>query len=248
VETSASRFVDLVGAYNFRDLGGLPTIAGRPTRRGAIFRSDALHHLEPSGVDRLLELGVRTVVDLRSSVEVDRTGRGLLGREKLAWLHAPLTTASGAGNVLPPALAAGDLGAHYRDSLDERTEMLARVIEHLSDAANLPAVFHCTAGKDRTGVVAALVLSLVGVGADAIVEDYALTEDRMALIMERLRLTGDFPETTETVMVGLARAEATSMRTFLDALERGYGGARGWARGAGISDATIASLRRLLVG
>jgi protein tyrosine/serine phosphatase len=149
--------------------------------------------------------------------------------------------------VLPPALAEGDLGRHYVNSLVERTETLAEVIEHLASRDNLPAVFHCTAGKDRTGMVAALVLSLVGVPDDVIVHDYTLTDDRMALVMERIRASGDFPEPVTPLLERVGRAEAASMETFLAAVRETHGDAQGWARDAGLSDDTLASLHAVLV-
>jgi protein-tyrosine phosphatase len=248
VTAHEARFVHLDGAHNFRDLGGLPTIDGGETRSGVIFRSDALHHLEPTDVERLLELGMRTVIDLRSSVELERTGRGPLAATPVGWVHAPLSHGA-AGAPLPPALAEGDLGRHYVESLAERTKTLAQVIAHLATPEHVPAVFHCTAGKDRTGMVAALVLSLVGVPDDVIVEDYTLTDERMVLVMERIRASGDFPEPVAPVAARVARAEAASMVTFLDALRRTYGGAVGWARSAGmfsgLSAASTTSSRSL---
>jgi protein-tyrosine phosphatase len=247
VITHDERFVDLEGAHNFRDLGGLPTRDGGTTRFGMMFRSDALHHLLPGDVERLLDLGMRTVIDLRSSVELERTGRGPLEATAIDWLHAPLSHGDGSPQALPPALAEGDLGRHYVESLAERTETLTRVITHLASPDHLPAVFHCTAGKDRTGMVAALVLSLVGVDDTVIVDDYTLTDDRMALVMERIRSSGDFPEPLAPVAARVARAEASSMRTFLDALERAHGGAAGWASTAGLGDDVVASLRAAVV-
>ena len=96
-------------------------------------------------------------------------------------------------------------------------------------------------------MVAALVLSLVGVHDDVIVEDYTLTDDRMHLVMERIRASGDYPEPLAPVAASIARAEAHSMETFLAALARSHGGAEGWARTAGIDDATLESLRAVLV-
>lgn len=242
------RFVPLDGAFNFRDLGGLPTVDGGVTRAGVMFRSDALHHLVPSDVDRLTELGVRTVIDLRSTVEVDRSGRGPLEETDMQWIHAPLSHGDTAtGRVLPPALAEGDLGRHYVDSLAERTDMLADVIERLATSDNLPAVFHCTAGKDRTGMVAALVLSLVAVPDEVIVHDYTLTDARMHLVMERIRASGEFPEPVTPMAERVGRAEAASMETFLAAVRATHGDVDGWARGAGLSDGVLASLRAVLV-
>lgn len=246
--THEHRFVALDGAFNFRDLGGLPTLDGGATRPGVMFRSDALHHLVPGDVDRLTELGMRTIIDLRSAVELDRTGRGPLEDTDMQWLHAPLSHGdAAAGRVLPPALAEGDLGRHYVESLAERTETLAEVIAHLASPENLPAVFHCTAGKDRTGMVAALVLSLVGVSDDVIVHDYTLTDDRMVLVMERIRASGDFPEPVTPMLERVGRAEAASMETFLGAVRATHGDAQGWARDAGLSDDTLASLHAVLV-
>jgi protein tyrosine/serine phosphatase len=248
VTTHEHRFVALDGAFNFRDLGGLPTRSGGTTRTGVMFRSDALHHLVPGDVDTLTDLGMRTIVDLRSAVELERSGRGPLGDTDMGFLHAPLSHGdAAAGRALPPALAEGDLGRHYVDSLAERTETLAAVIEHLATRDNLPAVFHCTAGKDRTGMVAALVLSLVGVPDDVIVHDYTLTDDRMALVMERIRATNPFPDDAPPLPEGVGRAEAASMEKFLDAIHETHGDAAGWARDAGLGDDVLASLHEVLV-
>jgi protein-tyrosine phosphatase len=242
------RFVPLDGAFNFRDLGGLQTHDGGMTRTGVMFRSDALHHLVASDVDHLTELGMRTIIDLRSAVELDRTGRGPLEDTDMQWFHAPLSHGDAAsGRVLPPALAEGNLGRHYVDSLAERTDTLAEVITHLATRENLPAVFHCTAGKDRTGMVAALVLALVGVPDDVIVHDYTLTDDRMGLVMERIRTSGDFPEPVTPMLARVGRAEAASKETFLAAVRSTHGDAAGWARDAGISDTTVSCLHELLV-
>ena len=96
----------------------------------------------------------------------------------MQWLHAPLSHGdAAAGRVLPQALQDGDLGRHYVTSLAERTETLATVIEHLASSDNLPAVFHCTAGKDRTGFASALLLTLLGVQWDDVMADYLRTND-----------------------------------------------------------------------
>ena len=243
-----NRFVELEGAFNFRDLGGLPTSDGATTRPGVMFRSDALHHLTPAAVDQLVDLGIRTIIDLRSAVELERSGRGPLESTRIGWLHAPLTHGdAAAGNALPPALAEGDLGRHYVESLPARSETLAQVITHLADRDNLPAVFHCTAGKDRTGMVAALVLSLVGVPDDVIVHDYTLTDARMHLVMERIRASNVLPEATTPMLASVGRAEAASMQKFLAALHADYGSAPGWARAAGVSATTLTSLHEVLV-
>jgi len=241
------RFVELAGALNFRDLGGLRTADCGTTRSGMMFRSDALHHLEPAGVEQLLALGIRTIIDLRSEAEVERSGRGPLEATSIAWHHAPLTHGDVAGGAVPSLLDDADLGRHYVDTLPVRTPTLARVISHLGDPDTLPAIFHCTAGKDRTGVVAALVLSLVGVPDEVIVDDYTLTDSRMPLINARIRETQALPPEIIPILERVGRAEAASMEAFLSVLQADYGGAQGWARAAGISQDTLASLRAALV-
>jgi hypothetical protein len=245
--THDHRFVALEGAHNFRDLGGLSTRDGGTTRTGLMYRSDALHHLAPADVTRLGDLGVRTVVDLRSSAELEHTGRGPLASTTIDFVHAPLSHSDGGVHVLPPSLLDGDLGRHYVESLADRTETLATVIRCLADDALLPAVFHCSAGKDRTGMVAALVLSLVGVDDAVIVEDYALTDDRMALVMEQIRKSGGVTQPPPELAASVARAEASSMETFLRGLADRYDGAEGWARAAGLEEEMLASLRAVLV-
>ena len=163
---------------------------------------------------------MRTIVDLRSSAELEHTGRGPLERTDIAFVHAPLSHSQNGVYVLPPSLADGDLGAHYVASLVDRTETLAEVIALLATAEHLPAVFHCTAGKDRTGMVAALVLSLVGVADDVIVEDYALTDDRMELVMEAIRASGGVTQLPPEIAARVARAEASSMERFLAGTRR----------------------------
>ena len=96
-------------------------------------------------------------------------------------------------------------------------------------------------------MVAALVLSLVGVDDEVIVEDYTLTDERMVLVMERIRAEGDFPEPLAPVAASVARAEASSMETFLAALARSHGGAHGWARATGLGDDVLDALREVLV-
>jgi protein tyrosine/serine phosphatase len=246
-DVHASRFVEFAGAYNFRDLGGLPANGGGRIRRGVLFRSDALHALDRSDVGRLRELGVVTVVDLRSEYEVAATGRGLLADESIGWFHAPLSNVGAPDYQPSAALASGDLGRHYLDTLDERSRMLARAFMHLATADHLPAVFHCTVGKDRTGVLAALVLGCVGVPARVIVEDYALTDDRMAPLLARLRGDAAAPADIRALGPSPMRAEARSMEQFLAGLDAKYGGPGGWARAAGIDGEVVENLRVVLV-
>jgi protein-tyrosine phosphatase len=245
VSDDPTRFVTLDGVHNFRDLGGLPTVAGGTTRSGRLFRSDSLHCVPEAGIGQLRDLGVVSVIDLRSHSEVEGVGRGLVG-EPLRWHHVPVGSFR-PGEAVPASLIAGDLGDHYLEIVQQSTAELVGLMRLLAAGTDLPAVVHCTAGKDRTGVVVALVLDLVGVEPEAIVEDYALTDARMELVMARIRGEGFHAKRLDAAHVAIERADAAFMRTFLELLDEHHDGARGWARAAGLDDDVLDRLTELLV-
>jgi protein-tyrosine phosphatase len=176
------RRIPLTACFNFRDLGGLETTDGRRVRSGVLFRADALHRLTPEDLDVLRGLGLRTVIDLRTPDELDRYGSiPLADHDEIVHHHLPMVDELRTDDAVP------DLDA---PSAAARGEMYLRLVEHgggavvealrlLAADAALPAVFHCTAGKDRTGVLAALVLGQLGVPDAAIADDYALTEEAL---------------------------------------------------------------------
>ena len=186
------RLVPLAGASNFRDLGGYPTTHGGATRWGRLFRSDTLHELTQDDLTVLRDLGLASIVDLRTAAELDRTGRGLLGAEPVSYLHLSVIDEDGGESRGIPAPADDDLANRYLWYLEIGRDALVQALTMVGDASSYPLVFHCAAGKDRTGVLAALVLEIVGVEREVIMEDYVLTASRMELILTRLlRSDGD---------------------------------------------------------
>jgi protein-tyrosine phosphatase len=241
--TVANRLLPLVGAHNFRDLGGYPAADGRSLRWGQLFRSDALHELTGSDVELLREVGLANVVDLRTLTEVSRTGRGPLEAEPIAWTHLSMTEVEGGESRAAPVGSEEDLAERYLWYLDIGRESAVRVLRLVADSRNLPLVFHCAAGKDRTGVVAALLLDLLGVQRDVIVEDYALTAARMDRIMARLRRDPVVGERIDQLPAHLFTVEAETMARFLDLLQERHGGSHEWALRAGVPAAELAALR-----
>jgi hypothetical protein len=257
----------LAGAYNFRDLGGYATADGRATRWGRLFRSDTLHELTPGDVELLAELGLVTILDLRTTVELEATGRGPLGATSIEYHHLSVLPEAGSGSggsggsaggavadgeadgetVAAPAPAGDDLAERYLWYLDGGRAALARAITVLAEPDRLPAVFHCAAGKDRTGVLAALVLDLVGVGREVIVADYVLTAERMPLIMERYAKDPAFAGRLARTPASRFAVVADTMERFLEGLDLRFGGARGWALDAGVPATTLDRLVGLLV-
>jgi protein-tyrosine phosphatase len=162
------RRIALPGTLNLRDLGGYPAAGGGTVRWRTLLRSDALHRLDDAGRAALAGLGLRTVIDLRTDEEV-RAAPSALGRTGARTFHVPMFSAAAIGR-LPPELA-----AVYRYMIDDCGAAIAGAVGRLCAAGALPGLIHCTAGKDRTGLVAALVLEVIGVPDEFIAADYAMS-------------------------------------------------------------------------
>ncbi len=185
---SSGRHVDLAGAHNVRDLGGYRIADGRVIRHGRLFRSDGLANLTDDDLDVIDALGIRTVIDLRSAAELTQRGRFPLERYPVAFHHLPIVDATWMETGVPdfPDTADGAVDFlvwAYHDMLVTGADRFALAINLLASPEATPALFHCAAGKDRTGILAALVLGGLGVDDDVIAADYALT----AIGMQRMR-------------------------------------------------------------
>lgn len=243
---SGPRLLPLAGAFNFRDLGGYPTREGGTTRWGQIFRSDTLHELTDGDLELLRNLGLSLTIDLRSAAEVQLTGRGLMGAEPIAYLHLSVLQDVPSTNEGPSSLASLDLSDLYLRWLDTGRPALVQALKAMGSPSNYPLVFHCAAGKDRTGVLAALVLAVLGVERHVIVEDYVLTASRLHLIRSRQRQNH---ETAKRMAEApqLFDVEAATMERFLDGLYERYGGAGEWARAAGVPAKALNTMCERLV-
>ena len=237
------RRVAVEGCHNFRDLGGYPADGGR-VRWRRLFRADGLHALTPGGVATLRDaIGLGDIIDLRSTAELELDGRGLLAETAIRFHHLPLFDGD-RGRRAPPIGA--NLADLYFGMLDVAREPLARVVTTLA-RTDAPAVFHCAAGKDRTGVVSALLLSLLGVRDEIIVADYAATRESLDAIVERLMASDGYRGMFEELPPDTLHADPETMESLLERVRERFGSMLGYARGIGISDADVARLRALLV-
>ena len=239
------RQIAFEGCLNFRDLGGYPTADGRRVRWRRIYRSDALHLLTPADVARLRdELALSTVVDLRSSAELRSEGRGRLAGEPIAFEHVPLFD----GEVIRADSRAAELTLADRYALlaEFAKDRIARVITVLADAPG-PAVYHCAAGKDRTGVVSAVLLGILGVRDEVIVVDYAATQASLEAIVERLMSAEGYQTMLAALPPDTLHAEPETMLAFLAHVRERYGSMAAYARAAGVGDATLARLAATLL-
>ncbi len=225
-------WIDLEGCFNFRDLGGYLTTGGRRFRRGLVFRSDGLQHLTAADLEKLRdEIGLGIVIDLRSNQEAEEAGRG--GIAEQATIHPmPLFPEAAGGRVdfeMP-----SNMGELYYLMLTAAREPIAEVVRLLSDAED-PAVFHCAAGKDRTGVISALLLSLLGVPDETIVLDYAFSRQNIDQINARLDSSETYQRFMNDLPEGASDADPACMKIFLARLREEFGSAVGWAEEVGIA-------------
>lgn len=240
-----TRLIALEGASNFRDLGGYPAAGGLQVRWRRLFRSDTLHRLTAPDVQRLRdELGLRTVIDLRSTAELRADGRGLLEAHPVRFHHVPLF--DGAPVEARAQTAGLALAERYVLLAEFARPAIGRVLSLLAEAP-APMVVHCAAGKDRTGVLAAIVLTLLGVAEEAIVADYTATRERLDDVLERLRESAGYRAMLEALPADTLHAEPDTMRTFLARLRAAWGDATAYARAAGVEPTTLARLRARLL-
>jgi hypothetical protein len=249
------RWFNLSGCDNVRDLGGLPTLDGSSTRRGVFLRADSLQALTADDVVALREtFGLRTIVDLRAKEEAAREGRGPLAHEPVDYHNLSFLPGEW---VMPDDprfptivkdLDSADRIEHYLDYLRLAGDSVARALHLLAQPTTGPALFHCAAGKDRTGVLAALVLSLVGVHPDAIVADYAQTNERIALVNARLAGRPSYNRSVDPRTLAQLACRPEVMQGFLAGIDAGWGGSAVWARRAGLAEEDLRSLRQVLVG
>jgi protein-tyrosine phosphatase len=244
---SRTRHITLVGAHNFRDLGGYPAGDSR-TRWGRLYRSDALHDLTEGDVATVRHLGLRSIVDLRTAGEAARTGRGRIADEPLAYLAVSVSQDAQGERV--PDGSVGDDGAlatRYIAYLDTGGAAFLRALRYMADVDHLPMVFHCFFGKDRSGVLAALVLDCLGVDRDTIVADYALSAAGMPSLLASLARDPVYRDTIDRTPPARLAASSATMESFLRWLDEHHGGAAAWARQAGMEPAELTTLRRLLL-
>ena len=237
-----SRWLPMEGCVNFRDLGGYRNRQGQTVRWRRLFRSDALQDLTPADATYAIEqLNIRLVVDLRNSDEAERDGKGPLPELGTEYRHFPFLEERG----FPP-FTGGDvverLLATYQWLIHNSGPRVAQAVNAIGEAEG-GVVFHCSAGKDRTGLLAALVLEVLGVDLETIAADYILTNEAVEGILRRIKAMQ--PDASPTAQ-SLA-AQPAAFQGFQDTLHREYGGAEAYLRKHGVSREAVERLRRSLL-
>ncbi|AXO33628.1 hypothetical protein MicB006_1330 [Micromonospora sp. B006] len=231
--------------FNFREVGGYAAGDGRTVRRGRLYRSDSLHRIDETDRAAFTALGIRTVIDLRRPTEVERDGR-VPAYDGLTYRHIHPEHADWGANRFDPSgvSLARYLADRYADLARTGTAGLAEAVGLIADSANAPVVVHCVAGKDRTGIVCALTLAVLGVPDEDVVADYALSSAASQRFAEWVRAT--LPDAEEPPPPFLA-SPAEAMELFLAELRAGYGSVEGYLTHAGVTEAQLESLRTHLL-
>jgi len=223
-----------------RDIGGYETIKGEIVQRGRLFRADGLHLLSLRDQELILGLGVRTIIDLRFSDETAAKKDVFADRQEVDYYNISLVNP--ATTKLRDIRSLGDM---YKILLDNSGPLLAEVLSRIAETKD-GLLFHCSAGKDRTGVVAALLLDLAGVPQETIISDYAETETNLSPIIDELLKDCPVDMSIEEYRAFMGSAPE-NMEIMLDHLYSVYGGAEQYLIANGLRSDEIESLRRKLL-
>lgn len=242
--TALDRHIPLEGAVNFRDLGGYGAAGGRTTRWRTLFRADGLSRLTHADRAVIRQLGVATVVDLRSTDELTR-GRFPVEEIPVGFHHLPLLD-----QVPDPQrfeMTPGMLGAQYLDIARDAAAQIGRVLSIVAERRAHPVIVHCTAGKDRTGVLVAVLMALLGVDDETIVHDYMLSAGAMVAL--RQRLIERYPQGREVIERAeeLFSASPANIAGLLATLRQEHGSIERYAEAAGAGPSVVAALRDVLL-
>ena len=241
------RDIRFEAVFNFRDLGGYWTRGGQTVAWRRLFRSSELHHMTSYDMIQLKgEIRLRSVIDLRNSRQlVPFSPLNEVGAE---YYNIPLIDGvNDKENIYQDFLNMGEIYSYYV-SHEKFGRRVVEALEIIAEPDNLPLVFHCSAGKDRTGILTAIVLGILGVTEEDIIEDYALTAPYMKELINRWNSDPKAPEDLRSVPEYLLEASPESMTFFLSTLKREYGSVRGYVEAHGGEVSLIHRLEMALLG
>jgi hypothetical protein len=247
---------DFEGSFNFRDLGGWRTDDGASVRWGRLFRADSVNLMTDADVLRARDqLRIRTVVDLRNDEEIAVGGIGTLAAAAVRH-HAPLSSrrglnpidaATAAANITIADRSPDTMAAGYLLTLERSADLIVDVIDRFAANEALPGVFFCAAGKDRTGVMSAVILGALGVRDEDIIEDYVLTADSIEAIIGRFASVPGSPDMYRDHPATHFAPYALTMEHVIDGVKERWGSFADYLIDHGLPRAALDSVTKSLL-
>ena len=244
------RRLPLEGLVNARDLGGLPTKDGKMTRYGAAVRSEAPRSITEKDIEALKAYGIKTVIDLRGAEEIERHPSLLCGDESIDYHCCPAFDESVAfaarGKI--PFTENFDMAAKYIEMAERRKSWVCNVMTVIAGSEG-GVLFNCAMGKDRTGIIAALLLGHAGAYEVDIVADYSVSDQYLAPVYERIfeSMRRDMSEREIEKYLPFFLTPPDNMRRLLKHLKDTYGGVTEYLRGCGLGEDTLSRLRAHMI-
>ena len=220
----SERHYSFEGCFNFRDIGGYLNQDGRRIKKGLYFRAGRQDRMTNKDLAQLSDLNISTQIDLRKQEEVLDQGRGPLEDMGAKYINISVIPEGGSEKLNKLVGDTGISGKRYLGYLEFGPTSWLRLFGILADEENLPVLLHCTAGKDRTGVSTAFLLSVLGVSRDIIEADYLLTNLDTERQADFIESTVGYPEGyNREKMISIAGVPKDAMKDFLDGVESKWG-------------------------
>ena len=244
IEDYAERHYTFEGCFNFRDIGGYKNKEGRRVKKGLYFRTGRQDRMTQKDLIQLKDLKIKTQIDLRKSEEILDQGKGPLESMGANYVNIPIIPEGGSERLSKLVGDTGISGKRYLGYLEFGPQSWLEIFDILSKPNNLPVVLHCTAGKDRTGVSTAFLLSILNVSRDLIEEDYKLTNLDTQRQADFIENTVGLPEGfSRDDMIMAAGVPEDAMKVFLDGVESRWGSVLGYLEEIGITKDQMEAIR-----
>ena len=236
------RDIVLEGMVNVRDLGGFRTATGQTTRYNVFLRGDAPYRISDGARQRIVDAGLRTVIDMRYAHELAQRPNRFAGFPSVDFRHIPLYVETSYMGMIRQFR---DLGGWYCTIIDQGNKPIFDILEVLARAEG-SCLLHCYIGKDRTGIISALLLNVVGVSTEDIIEDYLLSQKKLQAIHAEIQSVRPF-FVPKAQFESLIAAKREYITTLMAHISNTYTNAEGYMHAIGVTDETIAQIRHKLI-
>jgi protein-tyrosine phosphatase len=245
-----SRQIVFESISNFRDLGGYSTRKGDTVAWRRLFRSGDLRHMTQGDFKKLKEkIRLATVIDLRSAREIERQGIGLLSEAAIRYHSVPFIAGANLAEderLFRQCRNMGEFYLHIVRHKDFGSQIVA-ALEVIAEPKNQPLIFHCAIGKDRTGILAAILLSVLGVADEDIISDYSLSAPYIEALRKQINSDPKMEKVANPLPGYFWEATPDSMALFLTTLRKEYGSISGYLESVDMEPSLIERLEKALL-